>query len=123
VQKLERVMRSRGYKAVGKKQLKEEVLEFMEESMEENGYTTQYISDSLEISANLARESLFRLIKDDKVYRVPLRLNNNDRSTFTYFLKSQPPSSGRGVINDIDPSIVSWPHSEFKKRYIKKEKK
>ena len=116
-------MRSRGYKAVGKKQLKEEVLEFMEESMEENGYTTQYISDSLEISANLARESLFRLIKDDKVYRVPLRLNNNDRSTFTYLLKSQPPSSGRGVINDIDPSIVSWPHSEFKKRYIKKEKK
>ena len=62
-------MRSRGYKAVGKKELKEEVLEFMEESMEENGYTVQFLSDSLEISTNLARESLFRLIKDDKVYR------------------------------------------------------
>ena len=114
-------MRSRGYKAVGKKELKEEVLEFMEESMEENGYTVQFLSDSLEISTNLARESLFRLIKDDKVYRVPIRFTDKDRSTFTYFLKSQPPSSGKGVINDIDPSIVSWPRSEFEKRYIKKE--
>lgn len=116
------IIRKRGYKGVGKKELKQEVLEYMQTNINDYGYTTQQIADLLEIGNNLARESLFRLIRDKKVYRVSVRPNKSDRSTYAYFLKGQLPQSGIGVVNDIDPSIVSWKRPEFEKRYIKKEK-
>lgn len=88
------------------KSIKSQILDFMEENVNYNGYTSKELSEICDTTNNMARESLVSLIRDGKVFRAS-KLNYNCRKTFVYFLTSQKETEAKAKYNEIDPSILS----------------
>lgn len=80
------------------------ILKFMLENPNENGYSVKALAPLVELTENLTRESLQRLVDDEEVFRFP------DKNTYKYFTKNQEAPKVKGFANlrNIDPSIISW---------------
>ena len=90
----------------GGKFLKESVLEFMKANRRRDGYSSREIGEKCNVAENVARESLIRLTKDGRVFRILIMNPEKGRKNYQYFLEDQ--KEERGIGEPIDPSVVSW---------------